>query len=129
MVRSAAVAVTALAVGLVGATSATAGNIHYRNVIGPKGTLQMSVKVFRPAAFRVVLRTPTRGRTRLYLEGASAPSGGPLIDTRTYDCEGAAGSLYCEGSYEALPRGTYTFRVEYRGDTPENAGVELTVRW
>lgn len=129
MVRSAAVAVIALALGLLVAASASAGNIRYTNVIGPKGTLQVSVKVFRPAAFHVLLRTSTHGRTRLFLEGRNAPSGGPLIDTRTYDCEGAAGSFYCEGSYEPLPRGTYTFRVEYRGDTTENAGVELTVRW
>lgn len=129
MVRSAAVAVACAVLGLLVATSASAGNIRYANVIGPQGTVQMSVKVFRPAAFHVLLRTSTHGRTRLYLEGRNAPTGGPLMDTRTSGCEGAAGSFYCEGAYEPLPRGTYTFRVEYRGTTPEKAGIELTVRW
>ena len=48
------------------------------------------------------------------------------MDTTTYACEGAAGSWYCRGAFEPLPRGTYTFRV--RRDGPA-AHVELTVRW
>jgi hypothetical protein len=117
------------AVALVTAATGSAGTVHYQNVIGSKGTAQMAVKVFKPASFHVLLRTSTHGRTRLYLEGPTAPGGGPLIDTSTTSCEGAAGSFYCEGSYEPLPRGVYTFRVEYRGTTPETAGIELTVRW
>lgn len=121
--------VTLAAVSAIAVGSASAGTIHYSNVIGPKGTAQVSVKVFKPAAFRVLLRTSTHGRTKLFLQGPTAPSGGPLIDTKTYACEGAAGSFYCAGSYETLPRGTYTFRVEYRGSTPESAAIELTLRW
>jgi hypothetical protein len=121
--------VTLTAASAIAAGSASAGTIHYSNVIGPKGTAQVAVKVFKPAAFHVLLRTSTHGRTKLYLEGPTAPTGGPLIDTKTYACEGAAGSFYCEGSFETLPRGTYTFRVEYRGATPESAAIELTIRW
>jgi hypothetical protein len=116
-------------VALASASAASAGTIEYRNVIGPKGTAQVAVRVFRPAAFHLLLRTSTHGRTRLYLEGKTAPGGGPLIDTQTYACEGAAGSFYCEGAFEALPPGIYTFRVEYRGTTPERTGIELTIRW
>lgn len=83
--------------------------------------------VHRPAAFRIVMRTPTQGRTRLFLTGAHAPTGGALIDTKTYACEGAAGSFYCRGNFEALPKGTYTFRIRRDGTAP--AHVELTVRW
>lgn len=129
MGRIASVTLAVAVVGLLAVGGASAGTIRYQNVIGPRGTAQVAVKVFRPAAFRILLRTSTHGRTRLYLEGRNAPGGGPLIDTRTYACEGAAGSFYCEGAYEALPRGIYTFRVEYRGDTSENAGIELTIRW
>jgi len=114
---------------LVAAGASSAGTIEYRNVIGPKGTAQFSVTVFRPAAFTILLRTPTQGRTRLFLEGANAPSGGPLFDTQTSDCEGAAGSLYCQGSFETLPRGTYRFRVEYRSTTPQTARIAVDVRW
>lgn len=129
MGRIVAVAVLAAVAACVSAAGASAGTIEYRNVIGPRGTAQVSVRVFRPAAFRVLLRTSTHGRTRLYLEGRKAPAGGPLIDTRTYACDGAAGSFSCAAAYEALPRGSYTFRVEYRSATPETAGIELTVRW
>jgi hypothetical protein len=75
----------------------------------------------------VQLRTSTQGRTRLFLLGRNAPGGGALLDTATTACEGAAGSFYCNGAYEPLPRGTYTFRiVRVSGRaTP----VTLTVRW
>ena len=83
----------------------------------------------RPAAFKVLLRTSTQGRTKLFLLGKHAPKGGALIDTKTYACDGAAGSFYCKGSYEPLPAGTYTFRVVYAGTTSQPANIELTVRW
>jgi hypothetical protein len=78
-------------------------------------------------AFRVLLRVPTQGRARLYLLGKTAPKDGPLIDTKTYACEGAAGSLYCKASYERLPAGRYTWKVAWTGRAA--AHVELTVRW
>ena len=52
-----------------------------------------------------------------------------MIDTKTYACDGAAGSFYCKGSYEALPAGTYTFKVVFAGTTAQPAHLELTVRW
>lgn len=100
--------------------------LFYEETIPPRSSGTVSLKVRSSAAFRIVLRTSTRGRTRLYLTGATAPRGGPLMDTTTYACEGAAGSWYCRGAFEPLPRGTYTFRV--RRDGPA-AHVELTVRW
>ena len=79
-------------------------------------------------AFRVLLRTPTSSRARLFLSGKTAPrSSESLIDTRTFGCEGAAGSLYCEASYERLPRGRYTWTVRVRA--PLAGTVTLTVRW
>jgi len=94
------------------------------------GSRQVSVTVKKPAAFRILMRTSTQGRTRLYLLGAHAPRGGPLVDTKTYRCDGAAGSWYCKSSYEALPPGTYTFRVVFTSSVPTNpGGLELTVSW
>jgi len=119
------VAVVALALPAV----AGAGKIVLQDTVPRNGTSQMSVTLRKPAAFRALLRTSTQGRTKLYLLGAHAPTGGPLIDTKTYACDGTAGSLYCRGSYETLPRGTYTFRVVYAGTTPQPAHVELTVQW
>jgi hypothetical protein len=81
----------------------------------------------RPASFRVVLRVPTQGRAQLFLSGNTAPRGGPLIDTKTYACEGAAGSFYCRAAYETTPKGTYRWRIRWLGAKP--AHVELTVRW
>jgi len=90
---------------------------------------QISVTVRKAAAFRILMRTSTQGRTRLFLLGRHAPRGGALIDTRTHACDGAAGSFYCKGSYESLPPGTYTFRVVFNGTTPQPADLVLTVRW
>lgn len=69
----------------------------------------------------------TQGRTQLFLTGKTAPKGGALIDTKTYACEGAAGSYYCKGSYEALRAGTYTWRIVRVSGPKESA--TLTVRW
>jgi hypothetical protein len=73
----------------------------------------------RPASAPRARCTLSRGRR--------APRGGPLIDTKTYACEGAAGSFYCRAAYEPLPRGTYRWRIRWLGAKP--AHVELTVRW
>ena len=90
---------------------------------------QVSVTLRKPAAFRILLRTSTQGRTRLYLLGAHAPRAARSSTRRRCSCEGTAGSFYCKGSYEPLPAGTYTFRIVYAGATPQPANVELTVRW
>ena len=93
------------------------------------GSTQVTITVRKAAAFKVLMRASTQGRTRLFLLGKHAPKGGALIDTKTYHCDGAAGSYYCKGGYESLPAGTYTFRVVYAGTTPQPANIELTVRW
>src|SRR3954470_17445109 len=123
-----AVAVVALAL-LVFPAVAGAAKIVYTDTLPKNGSRQITVKVAKPAAFKVLMRTSTQGRTKLFLLGAHAPKGGPLIDTKTYACDGAAGSFYCKGSYEALPAGTYTFKVVFAGTTPQPAHLELTVRW
>lgn len=94
----------------------------------PRGrSSSVTITTHRAASFRVVLRVPTQGRAKLFLTGKSAPSGGPLIDTKTSACEGAAGSFYCRAAYEPLPKGRYTWRIAWTGSAP--AHVELTIRW
>lgn len=109
---------------------ARAGKAVFADTLPRNGATGVSFTVQRPAAFRILLRTSTLGRTRLYLLGAHAPKGGPLIDTKTARCDGAAGSWYCRGSYEPLPAGTYTFRIVFSSSVPQSpGGFELTVRW
>jgi hypothetical protein len=124
--RRAALLLALCALTLVPAASA-AGRLAYEDTVAARGSTSVRITVRRAAAFRVVLRVPTRGRGQLFLDGRTAPRGGPLIDTKTYGCEGAAGSLHCRASYEPLPRGTYTWRIRWLGNAP--AHVELTVRW
>ena len=127
--KGALVAVVVAAI-LAPSASAAGSKLYYADTLPRNGSRRVSVSVKRPAAFRILLRTSTQGRTRLYLLGAHAPKGGPLIDTKTYHCDGAAGSWYWKGSYEALPPGTYTFRVVFATSAPTNpGGLELTVTW
>jgi hypothetical protein len=107
--------------------AALAGRVTLQDTLPRAGVSAISVTVRKPAAFRVQLRTSTAGRTRLFLLGRRAPRGGALLDTATTACEGAAGSFYCSGAYEPLPRGTYTFRI-VRVSGPATP-VTLTVRW
>jgi len=112
---------TALAVGK--------GKVFFEDTV-PSGTSSsVTIQTHRAPAFRVLLRAPTQGRAKLFLLGKTAPKGGPLIDAKTYACEGAAGSFYCKGSYEKLPAGTYTWRIAWVGVAKMPAHVELTVRW
>jgi hypothetical protein len=103
------------------------GKVFFEDTIPRGKSSSVTITTQRAASFRVVLRAPTQGRAKLFLTGKNAPKGGPLIDTKTYACEGAAGSFYCRASYEPLPKGTYTWRVSWAGTKP--AHVELTVRW
>ena len=119
-----AAAVVALAVP---ATALAKGQLVYDSVVPKGGASTVTITTHDPASFRVVLRVPTPGRARLFLLGKTAPRGGPLIDTKTSACEGAAGSFYCRAAYEPLPRGRYTWRIAWTG--PKPAHVELTVRW
>jgi hypothetical protein len=123
------VAVLVLA-GLAFAVPAVAhakGKLFFEDTVPSGKSTFVEISTHRAAAFMVVLRVPTQGRAKLFLTGKTAPKGGPLIDTKTYDCEGAAGSFYCRGAYEPLPRGRYTWRIAWTG--PKAAHVELTVRW
>lgn len=122
------IAVVAAALGLVMcavASGAVPRKLYYEDTLPNGASGVVSVKVRAPAAFRVLLRTSTQGRTRLFLTG-SPGFHFPVIDTKTYGCDGAAGSWYCSGAYEPLPKGTYRFTI--RRDGPP-AHVELTVRW
>jgi hypothetical protein len=127
---AAAAAVTALvlsAVALAVPAPAGAASLHLEQFVTTGSAVQVSVVVRRPASFSVLLRTRTVGRTQLLLLGTRAPRGGPLIDTATTRCDGAAGSYYCKGSFEPLPPGTYTFRVLRRSGF--GTQIELTVSW
>ena len=128
-------AVATLALGLLLAPVAlgATGNLSFEDTVPSGKSTAVSMMTQKPAAFRVLLRVPTAGRAKLFLIGKSAPKGGPLIDTKTYACDGAAGSYYCKASYEPLPRGTYTWRLSWTSMTKHGpkmpAHVELTVRW
>ena len=47
---------------------------------------------------------PTTQGRRSSSSSAAAPKGGPLIDTKTYACDGAAGSFYCKAGLTQVPR-------------------------
>ena len=104
-----------------------AGSVHLEQYVASGSSVQVGVVVRKHASFSVLLRTRTVGRTQLRLLGAHAPKGGPLIDTSTTRCEGAAGSWYCKARYEPLPPGTYVFRVVRNSGFGTN--IELTVSW
>ena len=127
---SAVAVLVAAGLGAASPAAAAGGKLVYDDVLPHNGTRQVSVTVHSRAAFKILMRTSTQGRTKLYLLGKHAPKGGPLIDTKAYTCDGAAGSWYCKASSEALPAGTYTFRVVFTSSAPTNpGGLELTVRW
>lgn len=116
----------ALAPGLAGAAG---GKVVFEDVVPSGGSSSVAVTVRRPVSFSVLLRAPIAGRAKLYLLGRKAPRGGPLIDTKTYGCEGAAGSFFCRAAYEPLPPGTYTWKVAWSGAGSRPAVVRLTARW
>jgi hypothetical protein len=118
----------ALAAAAIAAPAALAqGRVTFEDEVRAGKSTWVEISTRRAASFRVVLRVPTQGRAQLFLSGKTAPRGGPLIDTKTYACEGAAGSFYCRAAYEPLPKGTYRWRIRWLGARP--AHVELTVRW
>jgi hypothetical protein len=126
------VLLVALVVPAVAVASGPA-KIYFEDTVPSGSSSSVTVQTHRAAAFKVLLRVPTQGRAKLFLLGKTAPKGGPLIDTKTYACEGAAGSYYCKGSYERLPKGRYTWRITWTSIVqtgPRMPGqVELTVRW
>lgn len=123
LVLSAAAGACVLALPGIG----RAGSVHLEQYVASGSSVQVGVVVRKHASFSVLLRTRTVGRTQLRLLGAHAPKGGPLIDTKTTACEGAAGSWYCKARYEPLPPGAYVFRVIRNSGFGTN--IELTVRW
>lgn len=117
----------------VAAHGATPSRVSFEDTVPSGSSSSVTIVTHRAASFRVLLRVPTAGRARLYLLGKQAPKGGPLIRTSNTApasrCQGAAGSFYCRASFEPLPKGTYTWRVTWRGAPPVAGHVELTVRW
>ncbi len=124
------VAVVVLAAGLaVPGALAAGGKVFFQDTVPSGKASSVTITTHHASAFKVLLRVPTAGRAKLYLLGKKAPKGGPLIDTKTFDCEGAAGSFFCKASYEPLPKGTYRWKIAWVGTPKKAAHVELTVRW
>jgi hypothetical protein len=127
MVRVALLIATAAAIAVPVASASGHSRLFFEDDVRAGRSSWVEHSIHRAASFRVVLRVPTQGRAQLFLTGRGAPRGGPLIDTKTSACEGAAGSFYCRAAYEPLPKGTYRWRIRWLGSKP--AHVELTVRW
>lgn len=125
--RTLALLAAVIAAVAIPAAALAKGQIFFEDTVPAGKSSYVRFNTHKAASFRVVLRVPTQGRGQLFLLGKKAPKGGPLIDTKTFDCEGAAGSFFCRASYESLPKGTYAWRIRWLGKTP--AHVELTVRW
>jgi hypothetical protein len=126
--RLLAFAATVVAAGIAVASALAAGSsVVYTETVAKGKPLALSLTTRRAASFHVLLQVRTQGRTRLFLSGKHAPKGGALIDTKTSSCEGAAGSFYCEGSYEPLPAGTYTWKIQ-RVSGPKET-ITLTLKW
>jgi hypothetical protein len=119
------------AVGIAAAlalpAAAIAASVVYNDTVVKGKPVSVTIRTHRSASFKVLLRVSTPGRTQLFLTGKQAPKGGALIDTKTYACEGAAGSFYCKGAYEPLPAGTYTWKIVRVAGAKEP--VTLTVKW
>ena len=120
-------ATVAVAVVLIVPAVAIAASVSYSDTVVKGKPVSVTVTTHRAASFHVLLRVSTQGRTRLFLTGKHAPKGGPLIDTKTYACEGAAGSFYCKAAYEPLPAGTYTWKIVRVAGAKEP--VTLTLKW
>src|SRR5262245_6666997 len=106
--------------------AAIAANVTYNDSVAIGKPVSVTITTHKAASFKVLLRVSTQGRTQLFLTGKHAPIGGPLIDTKTFSCDGAAGSFYCKASYEPLPAGTYTWRIVRKAGAKEP--VTLTLR-
>jgi hypothetical protein len=107
--------------------AAIAAAITYNDTVMKGKPVSVTVATHHAPSFHVLLHVRTVGRTQLFLLGKHAPKGGPVIDTKTYACEGAAGSFYCKAAYEPLPAGTYTWKI-VRVSGPKEP-VTLTLTW
>ena len=119
----------ALALVIAGSAFAAGGKVFFQDTVPSGKSSSVTIQTHRPASFSVLLRVPTTGRAKLFLLGRTAPKPGLLIDTKTFACEGAAGSFFCKASYEPLPKGRYTWKIAWAGTPKKPAHVELTVRW
>jgi hypothetical protein len=126
-VRAPVLLAAVVAAVAIPATAVAKGKVFFEDTIPAGKSSSVTFETHKAASFRVVLRVLTRGRAKLFLTGKPAPRGGPLIDTKTHACEGAAGSFFCRAAFEPLPKGTYTWRIDWLGNKP--AHVELSVRW
>jgi hypothetical protein len=127
-VRLGLVAALAFAVA-ASAAIAAGGKITFEDNVPSGKSSSLTIQTHRAASFKVSLRVPTAGRAKLFLLGKTAPKPGLLIDTKTFGCQGAAGSFFCSAAYEPLPKGKYTWKVAWVGTPKKPAHVELTVRW
>jgi hypothetical protein len=105
------------------------GKVAFADTVPSGKSSSITIQTHKVASFKVLLRVPTAGRAKLFLLGKTAPKPGLLIDTKTFACEGAAGSFFCKASYEPLPKGRYTWKIAWVGTPKKPAHVELTVRW
>jgi hypothetical protein len=126
-VRSIALVVALAAILVVPPALAAGGRLAFADDVPPNKWTSVEIRTSEPATFRVVLRVPIAGRAQLFLTGKGARRGGPLIDTITSNCEGAAGSFTCRATYAAVRPGKYRWRLRWIGRRP--AHVELGVRW
>lgn len=125
VVLTACILAAIFAVGPAAAKLTT--SLTYADVVIGGESSSVTVVARRPAAFTVTLKAPVEGRTKLFLRGTHAPRGPlPLIDTKTFACQRRGMTLTCQGTYEPLPKGTYTFRMTYAGAA---ASLRLSVRW
>jgi hypothetical protein len=127
-VRFCLIGALALAFG-VSVALAAGGKVAFEDTVPSGKASSVTIQTHKAASFSVRMRVPTAGRAKLFLLGTNAPKGGPLIDTKTFACQGAAGSFFCSASYEPLPKGKYTWKIAWVGTPKKAAHVELTVRW
>jgi hypothetical protein len=127
-VRLCLIGALALAFGVSVALGA-GGKVVFEDTVPSGKSSSVTIQTHKAASFSVRMRVPTAGRARLFLLGKTAPKPGLLIDTKTFACQGAAGSFFCTASYEPLPRGKYTWKIAWVGTPKKPAHVELTVRW
>jgi len=111
------------------AAFAAGGKVFFQDTVPSGKSSSVTINTHHSSAFKVLLRVPTAGRAKLFLLGKKAPKPGLLMDTKTFDCQGAAGSFFCKASYEPLPKGKYTWKIAWVGTPKKPAHVELTVRW
>jgi len=128
IMRVAVLAALVLALAAASAFAAS-GKVFFEDTVPSGKASSVTITTHRAASFSVLLRVPTAGRAKLFLLGKKAPKGGPLIDTKTFACEGAAGSFFCKAAYEPLPAGRYTWKIAWVGTPKKPAHVEFTVRW